>query len=87
MDYINLVQTLGFPIACVIAMGYFIFIVWNKMQEQNEKREEKLYSTLVEVNATNKEISETNKMLVEQFRNDMAKVKDDIEDIKEVILK
>ena len=87
MNITEIIQTLGFPIACVVACGWFILKMWTENQEQNERREEKLYTTLGEVNSTNKELSETNKMLVEQFKTDMGKVKEDIEDIKEAILK
>jgi len=86
MDIITMIQTLGFPIACVVACGWFIYKMWTKSTDQNEKREEKLYMTLGEVNATNKEISETNRMLVEQFTSDMTQVREDIAEIKEVIL-
>lgn len=54
---------------------------------RNKEREEKLYATLGEVNATNRAISETNRRLVDQFTDDMQKVREDISDIKEVVLK
>ena len=31
MDISNLISTLGFPIACCIAMGYFIYQMWGKI--------------------------------------------------------
>lgn len=94
MDITEIVQTLGFPIACVIACGYFIYKMYVDSTDRNKEREEKLYTTLGQVNSTNKsisetnkEISETNRRLVEQFTFDMQKVREDISDIKEVVLK
>ncbi|MHC1747420.1 MAG: hypothetical protein AB9856_03410 [Cellulosilyticaceae bacterium] len=77
------VQTVGFPIVCVLGLAFFIYKIWQKMQDQQEK----LTATLVEVNATNKELSETNRKLVEQFTNDLAAIKEDMKDIKEAVSK
>ena len=94
MNVIELIQTLGFPIACVMACGYFIYKMYIDSTVRNKEQEEKLYVRLSEVNSanksiseSNKEISETNRRLVEQFTVDMQKVKEDISDIKEVVLK
>ena len=95
---VNMVQTLisslGFPIVMVGACGFFIWKMYIDSTIRNKEREEKLYTTLGEVNATNrsisetnKEISETNRRLVDQFTDDMQKVREDISDIKEVVLK
>lgn len=94
MNVIELIQTLGFPIVCVMACGYFIYKMYIDSTVRNKEQEEKLYVRLSEVNSanksiseSNKEISETNRKLVEQFTVDMQKVKEDISDIKKIVLK
>ena len=42
----NLVTTLGFPIVCVIACGYFINYIIKAEREENQKREEKYIETI-----------------------------------------
>ena len=69
------VSQVGFPIVCVIGLAFFIYKIWQKMSEQQER----LTATLVEVNATNKELSETNKLLVEGLSKDVEKIKGKLE--------
>ena len=38
----TLVTSLGFPIVCVMALGWFIYKAFEKFTAQSEKREEKL---------------------------------------------
>ena len=42
----NLVGSLGFPIVCVIACGYFINYIIKAEREENQKREEKYIETI-----------------------------------------
>lgn len=60
---IQIIQTLGFPIACVLGMGYFIFNIWDRqtkewkasqdaMAERCQAREEKLYQQIDRFNDT-----------------------------------
>ena len=39
--YANIISTVGFPIACVIALGFFIYKAWNDMSKRSTEREEK----------------------------------------------
>ena len=41
MDIIQMVQSLGFPIACVIACGFFIYKTTQQTREDNLRREER----------------------------------------------
>lgn len=89
----GVITNLGFPIAVCIAAGFFIYKMWIRSQEQNEKREEKYTEMLIKSNviseqllATNKELSETNKALVEEFSKNMLDIQGDIKDIKSVVL-
>lgn len=51
---ITVIQTVGFPIACVLCMGYFIYVMWDRQTKECkeqaaaiaaecQKREEKLF--------------------------------------------
>ena len=42
----NLVGSLGFPIVCVGACGYFIWFIIKAEREENQKREEKYIETI-----------------------------------------
>ena len=41
MDIIQMIQNLGFPIACVIACGFFIYKTTQQTREDNLRREER----------------------------------------------
>lgn len=71
----NSISMVGFPIVCVIGLAFFIYKIWQRMSEQQEK----LTVTLVAVNDTNKELSETNKKLVENISRDVEKIKETLE--------
>lgn len=45
-DFTQLISSLGFPIACVIACGYYILQIGKQQREDNKAREEKLYNQL-----------------------------------------
>ena len=86
----QLISTVGFPIACVCALGYFVYIAWNKITEQGEKREEKLYDVLAKAQANNEMLADTNREFVavlETYKTDITEIKHDIEDIKDIIVK
>lgn len=79
------ISTLGFPIVCVIAMGWFIWKLWNKTQEQNEARESKLYDVLGKAQEQNDRLSQTNSEFVAVlncYKSDLETIKDDVKDIK-----
>lgn len=89
---LNTVQTaitsLGFPIVCVLAMGWFIWKLWNKSQDQNEKREEKLYSVIAVAQTQNEKLSQTNAEFVtvlNTYKQDLDTIKDDVAEIKQQI--
>ena len=87
---VELISSVGFPIVCVIGLGYFIYLVWQKMSSQNEKREEKLYEIITTAQANNEKLVEANKGFVavlETYKKDVTDIKHDIEDIKDIIVK
>ena len=76
----TLISSLGFPIVCVLFLG------WTRQQEQNEKREDKLYSVVAQAQETNERLTQTNSEFVEvlrTYKSDLDKIKNDVNEIKE----
>ena len=65
--FVELITTLGFPIACVIAMGIFIYKIYQKSEEREDK--------LVEVNE--KAIA-----TIAKYADSLEVIKVDISEIK-----
>ena len=91
---VNTIQTLitsvGFPIVCVLALGWFIYEAFKKFTSNAEKREEKLYAIITEAQATNKELLETNAGFVsvlDAYKTDLVTIKNDVAVIKEYFKK
>lgn len=87
---INTVQTLitslGFPIVCVIALGWFIYKAFEKFTAQSEKREEKLYTVIAQAQETNERLTQTNAEFVSvlnTYKSDLEDIKADVTEIKE----
>ena len=81
----TLITTLGFPIVCVIAMGWFISKLWNQSQEQNKQREDKLYEVVSKAQAQNERLSITNSEFVSvltDYKTDLETIKNDVKEIK-----
>ena len=70
----TLITTLGFPIALVIAMGWFIYLLW----KQSAKRETKLYEELAECRKVNKTAIETLALYAERLNV----IESDVKEIK-----
>ena len=85
----TLISTLGFPIVCVGAMGWFIYQIFlktTKQQEQNmekvqarcKEREDKLYSEIEKNRLINEKAIET----IAQYAGRLETIQNDINDIK-----
>ena len=82
--FIELIPSLGFPIACVIALGFFVWKIYN----QSVEREGKLMAEITENRLVNKKAIETIAQFAERFthvENDVEAIKTDINLIKEKI--
>lgn len=80
--FVELIPTLGFPIACVIALGFFIWKIYN----QSIEREGKLMAEITENRLVNKKAIETIAQFAERFthvENDVETIKTDINVIKQ----
>lgn len=81
-----LITSVGFPIVCVLALGWFIYKAFNKFTDANEKREEKLYTIISEAQATNERLLQTNAEFVgvlDTYKTDLVEIKNDVAVIKE----
>ena len=85
----QLITSLGFPIVCVIAMGWFIYKFYNdgqkqnaenmeKVQERCKEREEKLYAEIKENREVNAKAIDT----IAHYAEKLDTIQHDIHDIK-----
>ena len=72
---IDAVTTLGFPIALVVAMAWFIYKLW----KQSAEREAKLYEELAACRAVNQQAVETLALYAER----LSVIESDVKDIKD----
>ena len=82
----NLITSVGFPIVCVLALGWFIYKAFEKFTDASAKREEKLYSIIADAQATNEKLLETNAEFVsvlDTYKTDLVEIKNDVSVIKE----
>ena len=80
----TLIGTLGFPIVCVIFLGWFIWKIWNKQQDDNKSREEKLYEFIGKAQVVNEELTKTNAEFItvlNSYKSDLDDIKSDVSDI------
>ena len=79
---LNVISSVGFPIACAIALGIFIWKITITMITNQKEREDKLYNEL----ALNREITgkavETIALYAERLNN----IEDNVEDIRNDVL-
>lgn len=73
----DLIATVGFPIALVIAMGFFIW----KIYQQSVAREEKLMAEIAENRAVNNKAIETLTVYAER----LGTIETDVREIKDII--
>ena len=80
------ITTLGFPIVACICLGWFIWKLWTRQQNDNEKREDKLYSFMADAQAVNEKLTQTNAEFVSvlsTYKNDLDSIKSDVTEIKQ----
>ena len=88
-DIIELISTLGFPIACVVVMGAFIYKIYKKsedreerfmvrVQERSKEREDILYKEIKE----NREINAKAINTIAHYAEKLDVIQDDIKEIK-----
>lgn len=86
----TLITSVGFPICVCLALGWFIYKIFEKFTANAEKREEKLYSFIAEAQATNEKLLETNAGFVgilDTYKTDLVTIKNDVAVIKDYFKK
>ena len=89
----ELITTLGFPIACVVMLGAFVFYIYKrqtedsvnnmeKVQERCKEREDKLYNEL----ALNREITGKAVETIALYAERLNSIEDNVEDIRNDVL-
>ncbi len=92
MDLTTFLETIanfGFPIACVVAMGAFIFYIYKTTTKENaanmaavqarcKEREEILYSEI----AKNREVNEKAIETIAQYSEKLETIQTDVKEIK-----
>lgn len=84
----GLITSIGFPIFCVLALGFFIYKSYENIEKRNEGREEKLYSMLANSQSAIDNAIETNAKFVaqlESMQSNVNRISDDVDDIKEYL--
>ena len=79
---VEIIGSLGFPIACVLALGFFVYKIW----QQSVVREEKLMAEITENRLVNEKAIETIAQFAERFTHieeDVAEIKNDVVLIKD----
>lgn len=86
--YIDVISTVGFPIACVIALGFFVYNAWDDMSKKSAEREEKLYTMLASAqNSIDEELKTNGKFLaqLEVMQENLTDISKDVDDIKDYL--
>ena len=74
MNFTELLQTFGFPVACVACLGFYIAKVQAEQRADSKEREEKLLTQLGEMSATNKMLLETNAILARDINTKLDQI-------------
>lgn len=92
MEWVEVIQTLGFPIACVVACAYFIYYVSKRWMDESKERETKLIEAntknsdaLVKVADTIEKTNEINKSLMDKLDTKIDRVEQDIQKIIDIV--
>lgn len=84
-DAITVISTLGFPIACVLGMAFFIWQVYKNYTATSKAREDKLYAMIGECQTANEELLKTNASFVaviDKYNEDLTAIRNDVAVIK-----
>ena len=89
----ELIPSLGFPIVCVVGLGWFIYKIYNDTTKQNadnmaavqarcKEREERLYEQLEKQNEINGRFAQ----IIAQYEIKLDNIQTDINEIKSVVI-
>lgn len=75
---VEFIGTLGFPIACVLAMGFFVWKIYN----QSVEREKSLMAEITENRLVNEKAIET----IAKYAERLTHIEDNITEIKNDVI-
>lgn len=75
--FVELIGTVGFPVACVIALGAFVWHIY----KQSVSREEKLMEEITENRLINTKFAE----IIAGYEVTLGEIKTDVKDIKDTL--
>ena len=78
-DVNALISQVGFPIVCVLGLGWFIYHSYTDIMTRSAAREEKLYEIINAQSAQLQEFAKTNP----EFLTVLGEMQDDLEAIKD----
>lgn len=81
MDINALVSTFGFPIACAIVLGWFVYKIYNDSINGYKEREEKFYVELSRSREANCKFAD----IIASYTNKLDVIQIDVKDIREKI--
>ena len=76
--FLELVGTVGFPIAVAIALGWFVFQIYKR----SEKREDELRTEIKESQIINSKFAD----IISRYSVEISEIKHDVKEIKEDII-
>lgn len=74
ITFVELITSVGFPIACVIALGWFIY----KIYQQSIDREEELREEIKESQKINSKFAD----IINRYSLELSEIKNDVKEIK-----
>ena len=95
MDWMTVIQNLGFPIACVVACGVFIYKLVIRDKDEAVEREKalqqsisdntvalgKVADTIEKSNHVNTQLAETNRLLVDKMEDKLTDIDENVHKI------
>ena len=83
MDWANIIQTLGFPIAVCCACGFFIYKMYNNNNAQSIEREEKSFNMLSKFQVSIDKFAD----ILKEYDKRMLNIETDVKEIKDIVVK
>lgn len=77
-QFTELMSSFGFPVACVCALGWFIWYFFKQAKEENQQRENNLMDFIKRSQEINSEFAE----IIAKYEVKLDEIQKDIEDIK-----
>ena len=92
MEFLNLIQNVGFPIACCAALGYYLNRKDKLDREERQKdkeadraREDRILETNSKLLATNEQLADAFQVTATELRADLNRTENKIDKILEKV--